>query len=200
MELTQEQLKKIAPKLQITLNELNELFKKYEINTPNRIAGFFAQCGHESIDFTARSENLNYSLNGLCRVFKKYFPDENSAKPYARNPERIANKVYANRMENGNEASGDGYRYRGRGYIQLTGKANYKAFAKAIGKDLEDAVAYCETDRGALESALYFWGRENINQLCGKDDIVAMTKRINGGVNGLDDRKERYENIKKALA
>ena len=199
MPISQEFLSQFAPHLKLEATEVNNLLASYEITSSNRLAGFFAQCAHESIDFKCKEENLNYSASGLCKVFKKYFPNEESAKPYARNPQKIANKVYANRMGNGDENSGEGYKYRGRGYIQLTGKSNYEGFAKAIGKSLEEAVKYCESEQGALESALYFWNREQCNSLCDKDDITALTKRINGGTNGLEDRKERYEAIKAFL-
>lgn len=176
---------------------INPLFKKYEITTINRIAGFLAQCSHESGGFKVKEENLNYSADALNRVFPKYFKNAGvDANEYARKPEKIANRVYANRMGNGDEASGEGYKYRGRGYIQLTGKENYTKFANKIGKSLDEAVEYCTTDAGALESALFFWSENNLNSFCDKDDIVGMTKRINGGTNGLEDRKEKYEKFK----
>lgn len=176
---------------------VNLLFEKYEITTTNRIAGFLAQCSHESAGFKFKSENLKYSAEGLNRRFPKYFKNAGvDANQYARQPEKIANRVYANRMGNGDEASGDGYKFRGRGYIQLTGKNNYTKFAEKIGKSLDEAVAYCETDAGAIESALYYWEREKLNSYCDKDDIKGMTKVINGGYNGLEDRKEKYEKFK----
>lgn len=176
---------------------VNPLFEKYEITTTNRIAGFLAQCGHESLNFTRKEENLNYSVAGLKKHFGKYFKTDDEALSYARNPQKIASRVYGNRMGNGDEASGEGWKFRGRGYIQLTGKRNYEGFAKAIGKTLEEAVAYAETDEGALESALYYWDREKLNKHCDNDDILTMTKAINGGTNGFEDRKSRYEKCKK---
>ena len=162
--------------------------------TPVRAAHFFAQTAHESGNFKAFSENLNYSADGLQKIFGKYF-DAASAAKAARNPEKIANKVYANRMGNGNEASGDGWKYRGRGALQLTGKDNYKAFADYLKKpeimDNPDLVA----TEYSFESAIFFFERNKLWAICDKgiDDatITALTKRINGGTHGLDDRKEK---------
>lgn len=178
---------------------LNNLFAKYEINTVNRAAGFLAQCGHESNGFTVLRENLNYSAEGLNKVFKKYFPTLADATPYARNPEKIANKVYASRLGNGPEASGDGFRYRGRGAIQLTGKDNYSKFAASTGKTLEEAIAYCETLNGALESACWFWKTNGLNKFCDADDIIGMSKKVNGGTIGIEDRTKHYNLIKDLL-
>ena len=194
--MTKEQLTKIAPTL--NFDEVNDLFNKYSINTPFRQAMFLAQCSHESAGFKYKAENLNYSAESLNKVFPKYFKNSGrDAAAYARNPEKIANVVYANRMGNGDTVSGDGYKFRGRGYIQLTGKENYTKFAAKAGLSLEEAVAYCETDKGALESALYFWDRENLNSLCVESDVdgscLKVTKRINGGTNGLDDRKNKFK-------
>ena len=156
MQITTEHIKAIFPKYKYPddlADALTESFDKYEINTVNRAAGFLAQCGHESVGFTVLKENLNYSAEGLNKTFKKYFPTVESAQPYARNPEKIANKVYANRMSNGDEASGDGYRFRGRGAIQLTGRDNYSQFAKAVGLTLEEAneqLTNAGVDVGAL--------------------------------------------------
>jgi putative chitinase len=163
------------------------------------VAGFLSQCGHESNDFTVLRENLNYSAEGLNKTFKKYFPTVESAQPYARQPEKIANKVYANRMGNGPESSGDGFKYRGRGAIQLTGHDNYKAFADAIGKTIDDTVAYCETLEGAIESACWFWKGHGLNALADAQDVLGMTRRINGGTVGLDDRQKRWDNALAAL-
>lgn len=188
--------KNVSPLVEI----FNELFPKYEINTVNRVSGFLAQCGHESNDFTVLKENLNYSADGLNKVFPKYFKNAGrNANDYARNPEKIANVVYANRMGNGDISSGDGWKYRGRGAIQLTGKDNYSSFAKYIGKSLDETVSYCETLQGAVESACWFWKTRNLNETCDKDDIVTMTKKINGGTIGLEDRKKHYNNNKNIL-
>ena len=167
---------------------------RYEITTVERVAAFLAQCGHESADFTVLKENLNYSAEGLSKVFPKRFPTVAVAQPYNRNPEKIANKIYADRMGNGPEASGEGYKFRGRGAIQLTGKENYSKFAASLGMDLTAAVAYCETLEGAIESACWFWTTNKLNALADATDIVALTKRINGGTIGLEDRKHHFEN------
>ena len=169
---------------------------KFQINTPLRLAHFLAQCGHESAGFKATSENLNYSAKGLNGIFKKYFPTEAAAAAYARNPQKIANKVYANRMANGDEASGDGYKFRGRGYIQLTGRANYTAFGKAIGEDIlsnPDVVS----GKYSLLSAAWFWSNNGLNKLAdgGSTDVVvtSITKRVNGGTIGLPDRIKHFK-------
>ena len=184
----------------IIVDNINKLQEKYELTTTNRMAGFLAQCGHESIGFTVMKENLNYSALSLQKVFKKYFPTKVLANAYNRQPQKIANRVYANRYGNGSEASGDGYRYSGKGYIQLTFKSNYMDFAKSIGKTLEDTIIYLETIEGALESALWYWKSRKVNSYCDKDDIVGMTKVINGGIIGLEDRTKHYEAFKKLLA
>jgi putative chitinase len=172
----------------------NTVLPRYDITTVERVAAFLAQCGHESADFTVLKENLNYSAEGLNKVFPKRFPTVAAAQPYNRNPEKIANKIYADRMGNGPEASGEGYKYRGRGAIQLTGKENYSKFAASLGMDLTAAVAYCETLEGAIESACWFWNTNKLNDIADKNDIVTLTKRINGGTIGLEDRKHHFEN------
>jgi len=162
--------------------------------SPVRAAHFFAQTAHESGNFKAFSENLNYSADGLTKIFGKYF-DAASAAKAARNPEKIANRVYANRMGNGNEASGDGWKYRGRGALQLTGKDNYKAFADYLKKpeimENPDLVA----TEYSFESAIFFFEKNKLWDICDKGvndaAILALTKRINGGTHGLDDRKEK---------
>lgn len=188
--MTEHQYKQIAPNLPVEFSKVSELFERYYINTPERIAGFFSQCAHESGNFKAKAENLNYSAESLHRVFKKYFPTIESAKNYHRNPEKIANKVYGGRM--GNTEPGDGWKFRGRGYIQLTGKDNYTKFASNIGKTIDETIAYLETDEGALESALDYWKRANCNKHCDSGDQKALCKSINGGYNGLDDRIAKY--------
>jgi len=204
MNLTESSLVKMLPRnknIGDLLTALNSVLPKYEINTVNRVAGFLAQCGHESLDFTVLKENLNYSAEALNRVFPKYFKNAGrDANLYARNPEKIANVVYANRLGNGDTASGDGWRYRGRGAIQLTGKSNYAEFAKSIGKTLEETVAYLETMEGAIESACWFWKTRNLNQTCDNNDIVLMTKKVNGGTNGIEERTKHYNNNKKILS
>lgn len=170
------------------------ILPKYEINTPKRIAGFFAQCGHESMNFTALSENLNYRAETLEKLFSKYFSKAGrKAADYAKQPEKIANVIYASRMGNGDTASGDGYRFRGRGVIQLTGKDNYTAFGKSVGMTPEQVIDYVQTKKGALESACWYWNSRKINTACDENDIVKMTKLVNGGTIGLDDRRKHYE-------
>ena len=168
---------------------LSAVLPRYEINTVDRVAAFLAQCGHESADFTVLRENLNYSAKGLHATWPTRFISEDAAVPYNRNPEAIANKVYSSRLGNGDEASGDGWLYRGRGAIQLTGKANYETFAESLGRTLEETVAYTETLEGAVESAAFFWNRNNLNTLADERNITAMTKKINGGTLGLEERK-----------
>jgi len=176
------------------LEPLNTVAEYYEMNVnPARLAGFLAQTAHESGGYTAIKENLNYSAKGLMGTFKKYFPTEDIANQYAKKPERIANRVYANRMSNGPEESGDGYRFCGRGLIQLTGRANYTKFANDLGMSLEDTIAYLETPNGAVASAGWFWDNNKLNQYCDSGDFVTLTKRINGGTIGLEDRKHHYE-------
>ena len=176
---------------------------KFGINTPLRLAHFLAQCGHESGGFRATQENLNYSAKGLNGIFKKYFPTEASAAAYARNPQKIANKVYGGRMGNGLEASGEGYKFRGRGYIQLTGKENYTAFGKAIGEDIlanPDKVA----STYALLSAAWFFSKNGLHKMAdgGATDAVvtSITKRVNGGTIGLADRIKHFKEYYHLLA
>ena len=176
------------------IEPLNTVAEYYEMNiNPARLAGFLAQTAHESGGYTAIKENLNYSAKGLMGTFKKYFPSEDIANQYAKKPERIANRVYANRMSNGDESSGDGYRFCGRGLIQLTGRANYTKFANDLGMSLEETVAYLETPNGAVSSAGWFWDNNKLNQYCDSGDFVTLTKRINGGTIGLEDRKHHYD-------
>jgi len=172
---------------------LNEVMDFYEINTPERISMFHAQVGHESAGMTARKENLNYSAQGLNKIFPKYFIRAGrDANAYAKKPEKIANVVYANRMGNGDEASGDGYRYRGRGLIQLTGKDNYTKFASDMEVSLEEAVVWLETPDGAAWSAGWFWDSRELNNWADNGDVLTVTKKINGGIIGLADREEHY--------
>jgi len=170
-----------------------KVLPKYEIITVERVAGFIAQCGHESRDFSVLSENLNYSASALNKIFPKYFERAGRyAADYHRQPEAIANIIYANRMGNGNTDSGDGWYYRGGGILQLTGFDNYRRFGKDVGKSARDAADYVRTKEGALESACWFWKENNLNRYCDRQDIVGLSKRINGGTHGMDDRKARY--------
>jgi putative chitinase len=180
-----------------------EVASKFEINTPLRLAHFLAQCGHESGGFKLTKENLNYSAKGLNGIFKKYFPTLESAVPYERKPEKIANKVYGGRMGNGAEASGEGWKFHGRGFIQLTGKDNYTAFTKSIGEDCianPDLVA----SKYALASAAWFFSKNGLHKMAdgGATDAVvtSITKRVNGGTIGLPDRIKHFKEYYHLLA
>jgi putative chitinase len=205
MELTIEQLRQMLPRNQYIQNwydALSQLFPSYEINTPQRIAAFMAQCSHESAGFTALKENLNYRWETLRRIFPRHFPTDAIAKDYASRPnkqEAIANRAYANRMGNGPEESGDGYRYCGRGLIQLTGRDNYAWFAASLGITPQEASEYLETFEGAAQSACWFWETNNLNQWADAGDIRELTRRINGGYNGLEDRINHYNHFLKIL-
>jgi putative chitinase len=205
MQITQQQLGACIgnnPYLEQWTNALNQLLTDYGIDTPPRVAAFIAQCAHESGNFVFLKENLNYRAASLRKIFPKYFPTDELANQYAALPnkaEAIANRIYANRMGNGDEASGDGYRYCGRGLIQLTGKSNYSNFADSIETPVEQVPAYLETFEGAVQGACWFWETNNLNQWADKDDILTMTKRINGGTIGLEDRKKHYEHAKHVL-
>ena len=165
--LTKEHLQEILPNnpnIDGWYDALVKLLPEYEINSPQRVAAFLAQCAHESGGFKALKENLNYKAESLCKVFPKYFRDMATATQYANQQEKIANRVYGNRMGNGDEASGDGYRYCGRGLIQLTGKDNYTAFAESIETPVEELPEYLSTFEGAVQSACWFWETNNLNQ------------------------------------
>jgi putative chitinase len=198
MELTKDQLRQVIPKnpyLDHWYSDLSQLLPDYEINTAERIAAFLAQCTHESNDFTALKENLNYKAASLRKLFPTHFETDAIAADYASRPnkqEAIANRLYCNRMGNGDEASGDGYRYCGRGLIQITGKDNYFWFAASIEITPEEASQYMQTFEGACQSACWFWENNNLNQYADRGDIITLTKKINGGTIGLDDRKARY--------
>ena len=195
MQITREQLAQIIPKnpyIDQWCDALNKLLPDYEINTPRRVAAFIAQCAHESGYFMFLKENLNYRAESLMRTWPRHFPTMEIAQQYARQPERIANRAYANRMGNGDEASGDGWRYSGRGLIQLTGKNNYEAFAESIETPVEEIPAYLETFEGAVQSACWFWETNNLNRFADNNDILTLTRRINGGTIGLEDRMQKY--------
>ena len=165
----------------------------YDINTPQRVAAFMAQCGHESGNFKFLKENLKYRAASLVKVWPRYFPSMDIANQYAGNEERIANRAYANRMGNGPEESGDGWRFCGRGLIQLTGRNNYQQFADSIETDINDIPAYLATFEGAVQSACWFWETNNLNKFADAGDMLTLTKRINGGTLGLDDRIKHYQ-------
>ena len=194
-EFTKNHLKEILPSIPYLdewYDALSKVLPEYDITTPQRVAAFIAQCAHESGGFKALKENLNYQAASLCRVWPRLFPTMEIANKYAHKPEMIANRAYGNRMGNGDEASGDGYRYCGRGLIQLTGKDNYTAFAESIETPIEELPEYLSTFEGAVQSAAYFWSENNLNQYADSGDILTMTKRINGGTLGIEDRKKHY--------
>ena len=176
--------------IELWFNAMEEYLPKFEITTPARVAGFVAQCQHESADFTALQENLNYGAKGLMSIFKKYYTDESLAKRHERKPELIANRVYSSRMGNGPEASGDGWKFRGRGILQLTGRANYTQCSRDLFGDdtLADDPDLLRTPEYAILSACWFWHKNGLNAICDKGDIVLLSKKINGGTIGLEDR------------
>lgn len=188
---------------QAVIDAIPDTAARFGITTPLRLAHFLAQCGHESGGFKATQENLNYSAKGLCGIFRKYFPSVTVALQYERKPEKIANRVYANRMGNGNEASGEGWKYRGRGYIQLTGKENYKAFDATVPEDITSNPDLVAT-KYALASAAFFFKKNGLWAICdrGADmaTVTAVTKRVNGGTIGLADRQKHFNEFYHLLA
>jgi putative chitinase len=176
------------------ITQIPEVITKFKIDTPVKLSHFLAQCGHESAGFKAVNENLNYGAKGLLGIFKKYFPTEEKAKLYERKPEKIANLVYGNRMGNGAETSGDGYRYRGRGYIQLTGKDNYKAFDAVVTENIIENPDLVAT-KYPLLSAAWFFHKNCLGKCTDASDaaVTAVTKCVNGGTIGLEDRKKHFK-------
>jgi putative chitinase len=194
-DFTKEQLAEIIPGnpyLGHWYEALSEILPEYNINTPQRVAAFVAQCAHESGNFRMLKENLNYRAVTLRKIFPKYFPTDELAAQYAGKQELIANRVYGGRMGNGPEQSGDGFRYCGRGLIQLTGKDNYSWFAASLEIPVEEAAEYLQTFEGAVQSACWFWETNNLNTQADAGDIKLMTKKINGGYIGLEDRIKHY--------
>ena len=182
------------------LSAINAGLARYNINTPLRIAHFIAQIAHESGSFKFSSENLNYSASALRSVFGKYFKTDEEANAYARNPEKIANRVYGGRMGNGDESTGEGWKYRGRGLIQLTGKENYRNCALTIGINIDvEPQKLADNPEAAVLAAGWFWDARKLNDHADKDDVLTITKRINGGTHGLDDRKAYLARAKQAL-
>jgi putative chitinase len=196
--LTLSQLKQLLPKnpyVEHWHRALSQLLPDYDINTPNRIAAFVAQCAHESGGFMVLKENLNYKAATLRKIFPKYFPNDQIANDYASRPNKqvaIASKVYANRMGNGDEASQEGWKFCGRGLIQLTGKSNYQAFADSLEMDINDVPEYLATFEGAAQSACWFWETNKLNRFADTSDLRGMTKVINGGYKGMEDREAQY--------
>ena len=199
MEITQQQLHQILPDnsyIEHWCEALNKILPDYSIDTPQRVAAFLAQCAHESGGFHAIQENLNYRPETLMKLFGHHFPGGLAeAQHYCSQPNKqevIANRIYANRMGNGDEASGDGWAFCGRGLIQLTGRTNYTRFAESIETPVEQVTEFLQTFEGAIQSACWFWETNNLNQYADSGDIVTMTKCINGGTLGLEDRQHRY--------
>jgi putative chitinase len=194
MEIRQDQLAQILPGnpyVEHWCDALNKILPDYDISTPQRVAAFLAQTAHESGGYSALHENLNYKAESLCKVWPSHFTAA-IANDYAHNPERIANRAYAGRMGNGDEASGDGWNFCGRGLLQVTGRVNYQAFADSVGMNITDVPAFLQTFEGAVQSACWFWENNNLNAYADSGDFVTMTKKINGGTLGLDDRTARY--------
>jgi putative chitinase len=193
--LSKEQLAQLIPGnpyVDYWHSAMERCLPDYDINTPQRIAAFMAQCGHESGNFKFLKENLKYRAQSLVKVWPRYFPNMDIANQYAGKEEMIANRAYANRMGNGPEESGDGWRFCGRGLIQLTGRNNYQSFADSIETDINDIPAYLGTFEGAVQSACWFWETNNLNKFADTGDMLNLTKRINGGTLGLDDRIKHY--------
>lgn len=178
---------------------LEEVFRRYEINTPLRQAAFIGQCAHESANFKTLEENLNYSAEGLMKIWPSRFPTLEAAQPYHRNPEKIANRVYGGRMGNGTEETGDGWLYHGRGLIQLTGKDNYRMAGDALEMDFLHSPDYVLVPKYAALTAGWFWNKRGLNKEADAKDYTAMTKKINGGVIGLDDRIKHINHALDAL-
>ncbi len=192
---TPEQLAQIIPNNPYVAewyDAVSRILPDYEINTVPRVAAFLAQCAHESANFTALKENLNYTAASLSRVWPSRFPPA-IAEQYAHNQEMIANRAYCDRMGNGPEESGDGWRYAGKGLIQLTGKDNYTRFAESIETPVEQLPEYLGTFEGAVQSACWFWETNGLNQFADAGDILTLTKRINGGTLGLEERTQHYQ-------
>lgn len=204
MSITFEQFKSICPTAQDEvlegfLEDLDQYFEDFDLTTPLRQAHFLAQAAHETGGFRVFVENLNYSAQGLRKVFPRYFPTDDDANVYARKPVSIANRVYANRMGNGSEQSGEGWKFRGRGVFQITGKSNYNVMANRLQIDCVNNPDLLLSSDNALASALVYWTENDLNKLADKDDIIAVTKKINGGTNGLDERKAYLRRAKNAL-
>ena len=194
MEIRQDQLTQILPGNQYVehwTDALNKILPDYDITTPQRVAAFLAQTAHESGGYNALHENLNYTAQSLCKVWPSHF-NTSIADQYAHQPEKIANRAYAGRMGNGDEASGDGWNFCGRGLLQVTGRVNYQAFADSVQMNINDVPAFLQTFEGAVQSACWFWENNNLNSYADSGDFVTMTKKINGGTLGLDDRQHRY--------
>lgn len=207
MVITLEQLTQAFPTVtantaKLLVTALNKYMSQYGIDKPLQVAAFLAQVGHESGGFTRTTENMNYSADRLRVVFKKYFTSKDKIKDsellqkalaYSRNPQKIGSYVYANRMGNGDEASGEGYKHRGVGYIQITGKDNQTKMAQSLGMELDEAIEYAKTVEGAVHTACIFWAENKLNKFADTQGMVGLTKAINGGTIGLEDRIKKYK-------
>jgi putative chitinase len=194
--LTKDQLAQLIkdnPYVDYWHDAMSRCLPEYDINTRYRVAAFIAQCAHESSGFKFLKENLKYRATSLVKTWPKYFPNMEIANRYAGNEEMIANRAYANRMGNGTEESGDGWKFCGRGLIQLTGRNNYQAFADSIETDINVISRYLVTFEGAVQSSCWFWENNKLNQWADHGDIVTLTKRINGGTLGLEDRVKHFQ-------
>lgn len=202
--VTVEQLRKAVPNITDAnclkyIDILNNTFARYQVNTPLRVAHFLSQVGHESSSFAVMQENLNYSAEGLVRTFGKYFPTMQVARQYARQPMKIASKVYANRLGNGSEATGDGWTYRGKGAIQLTGKKNHEVYGKNVGVDFVANPELLLTLPHVIDCSGWYFSVMNLLPVCDNDNCKILTRKINGGYNGYDDRVKRLIFAKQAL-
>lgn len=191
-ELIKEMFPNCADRARL-VDGLNRILPDYGFTTRIRVAAFLAQTGHETMGYYKFRENMNYSAEGLCKVFPGKFPTLAKAKPYARQPERIANCVYAGKNGNGDESSGDGWRFRGAGCLHLTGRYNFNEFAKYINKSLDSTIEYIDTLDGAIESACFFWVHNDLNRFADREQFISLTKAINGGTNGLEERTKLYK-------
>ena len=203
MELTLQHLQAIIgnnPYLEHWYEALSKALPDYEINTPQRLAAWFGETKVESANYTAIKENLNYRPESLVRLWKSHFPTMEIANQYAHNPEAIANRAYGGRMGNGDESSGDGWKFCGRGLIQLTGRDNYQAFADSLQISVDDAAQYLETFEGCVQSACWFWENNNLNALADQGNIDAISKKVNGGTEGLENRRNFYHQALQILS
>ena len=198
--ITIDQLKQIINNKFIDqwVSSINKILPCYDIDTPLRLAAFISECAYESNGFNELTENLNYSAEGLLKTFPTHFTSD-EAQQYQHQPEKIANKVYANRMGNGDESTGDGWKYSGKGLIQLTGKENQQFFGDSIHMDVTDVPGYLQTFEGAIQSACFFWENNNLNALADKGLIDQISTKINGGTLGLEDRRTKYQFVLKVL-
>ena len=203
MELTLQHLQAIIgnnPYLEHWYEALSKALPDYEINTPQRLAAWFGETKVESANYTAIKENLNYRPESLVRLWKSHFPTMEIANQYAHNPEAIANRAYGGRMGNGDESSGDGWKFCGRGLIQLTGRDNYQSFADSLQISVDDAAQYLETFEGCVQSACWFWENNNLDALADQGNIDAISKKVNGGTEGLENRRNFYHQALQILS